>query len=96
MARPVTGLLAFALAAFCGALSAPAVRATQPLDPAGVAFFESRVRPVLVQHCYECHSADAAARKKLKGGLRLDTRDAALAGGAVGRRSSRERLRGHH
>jgi uncharacterized membrane protein len=28
-------------------------------------FFESKIRPVLVQHCYECHSADA---KNIKGG----------------------------
>ena len=33
------------------------------------AFFESKIRPVLAQKCYECHSAQA---KKIKGGLRLD------------------------
>ncbi|MEK9633778.1 MAG: c-type cytochrome domain-containing protein, partial [Opitutae bacterium] len=32
-------------------------------------FFESKIRPVLAQKCYECHSAQA---KKIKGGLRLD------------------------
>ena len=37
-------------------------------DSAGLEFFEKRVRPVLVEHCYECHSAEA---KKLKGKLRL-------------------------
>ncbi len=36
---------------------------------AGSEFFESRVRPVLVEHCYECHSAE-----KTKGGLALDTK----------------------
>ena len=36
------------------------------------AFFENRIRPVLVTRCYECHSADS---KKLGGKLRLDTRD---------------------
>jgi len=32
-------------------------------------FFESKVRPLLVKHCYECHSGE-----KTKGGLALDTR----------------------
>ena len=49
--------------------------------PDGVAFFESRIRPLLAEHCYECHSASA---KKLKGGLRLDTRDGWAKGGDSG------------
>ncbi len=44
-------------------------------------FFESRIRPVLVERCYECHSASA---KKLKAGLRLDLRDGLLKGGESG------------
>jgi hypothetical protein len=44
-------------------------------------FFEQRVRPVLVEHCYDCHSADA---KKLKGGLRLDSASSILKGGDTG------------
>ncbi len=48
---------------------------------ADVEFFEKRVRPVLVEHCYECHSADA---RKLKGGLRLDSREAVWRGGETG------------
>ena len=44
-------------------------------------FFENRVRPALVKHCYECHSSAAA---KIKGGLRLDSRDAARKGGDSG------------
>jgi hypothetical protein len=47
----------------------------------GLEFFEKRVRPVLVERCYSCHAADA---KKLKGGLRLDTRGATLKGGDTG------------
>ena len=42
--------------------------------------FESKIRPILVQHCYECHSAD----KKQKGNLLLDTKDATLKGGDTG------------
>lgn len=46
-----------------------------------VQFFESRIRPVLVKHCYECHSADA---KIIRGGLQLDHRAAMRAGGDGG------------
>jgi cytochrome c553 len=45
------------------------------------AFFENRIRPVLVKHCYECHSAGA---KKLGGKLRLDTPEGLLSGGESG------------
>ncbi len=53
-------------------------------DDDGLALFESKVRPVLVEHCYKCHSAEAKAAGKLKGGLRLDTKDALLQGGDSG------------
>lgn len=46
----------------------------------GVEFFEKRVRPVLVEKCYECHSEG----KKTKGGLAVDTREALLRGGDNG------------
>jgi hypothetical protein len=46
-----------------------------------VELFEKHVRPLLVEHCYACHSADA---KKLKGGLRLDTRQGLRQGGDSG------------
>ncbi len=51
---------------------------------AGVEFFEKKIRPVLVEHCYQCHSADAKKNKKLKAGLLLDTRDSLLKGGDNG------------
>ncbi len=50
-------------------------------DEQQVKFFESKVRPVLVQHCYSCHSAKA---EKLKGGLLLDSREGVLKGGDSG------------
>jgi hypothetical protein len=54
-------------------------------DPAatddGNNFFERNIRPVLAQKCYECHSAQS---KKIKGGLRLDSREATLQGGDNG------------
>ena len=46
-----------------------------------VEFFEKNIRPALDTHCYECHSADS---KRIKGGLRLDTRNAVLKGGDSG------------
>ena len=48
---------------------------------AGVDFFEKKVRPVLAERCYSCHSA---AAKKEKGGLRLDTPEALRKGGESG------------
>src|SRR6266545_3987529 len=51
------------------------------LDPAGVEFFEKKIRPVLVENCYACHSTQA---KKQRGGLHLDTRDALRKGGDSG------------
>ena len=50
-------------------------------DPSGVEFFEKKVRPILVNNCFGCHSAQA---QKLKAGLRLDSRAAALQGGDSG------------
>lgn len=47
----------------------------------GVRFFETRIRPVLVEHCYECHSAESG---KAKGGLVVDTREGLLHGGEGG------------
>ncbi len=58
-------------------LPAGTVRAADP----GIEFFEAKVRPVLVENCYKCHST---AAKKQKGGLHLDTRDAIRYGGDTG------------
>lgn len=51
---------------------------------AGLEFFEKKIRPVLVEHCYQCHSAESVAANKLKGGLRLDTQGGTRAGGDTG------------
>jgi len=53
----------------------------QQADPDGVDFFERKIRPVLVDKCYSCHSAQAP---KLKGDLHLDTREGLLKGGDTG------------
>ena len=49
-------------------------------DP-GLALFEKKIRPILSEHCYECHSADA---KKIGGKLLLDSRAGILKGGESG------------
>ncbi len=49
------------------------------LSAEDIAFFESKIRPLLAEHCFKCHG-DA----KQKGGLRLDSRDAVLTGGDSG------------
>jgi len=41
--------------------------------------FVRDVQPIFVDHCYQCHGPD-----KQEAGLRLDQRDAALAGGDSG------------
>jgi hypothetical protein len=51
------------------------------LTPAQTEFFETKIRPVLVERCYQCHSTEAG---KDKGGLLLDTRQTALKGGDTG------------
>jgi len=49
--------------------------------PADLDFFETKIRPVLVVHCHECHSALA---KELKGKLRVDSREGLRRGGESG------------
>jgi hypothetical protein len=72
LARRAT--LALALASTVHALQ-------KPVSDPGIEFFENRVRPVLAENCYRCHSDRA---DKLKGGLRLDTREGLLKGGDSG------------
>ncbi len=50
-------------------------RAAEPF-----AFFESRIRPVLIEHCYKCHNS----AKRTDSGLALDHRKAMLRGGDTG------------
>ena len=46
--------------------------------------FLGKIRPMLVTHCYECHSAEAVAKYKLKGGLLLGSREASQQEGESG------------
>jgi len=61
--------------------SGVAVAQDDIFSPAQIEAFEKNIRPLLIQHCYECHSADS---DKVKGGLLLDSREALLVGGDSG------------
>ena len=63
-------------------VSAPA--ADPAPTPQQVEFFEKKIRPVLAEHCYSCHGDEAVKKKKVKGGLLLDTAAGLLAGGDSG------------
>ncbi len=68
----ITGFACFVI--ICSLASAAS------LTPDQIEFFESRIRPILAQDCYECHSTAG----KQKGGLNLDHRNAWQAGGDSG------------
>jgi hypothetical protein len=64
-----------------GVSDLPAGEVAKGGTPEQIEFFEKRIRPLLVNHCYNCHSGDA---KKVKGELFLDTRAGVRKGGASG------------
>ncbi|HEX3147487.1 MAG TPA: DUF1553 domain-containing protein [Gemmataceae bacterium] len=64
-----------------GLIFASTAFAQAPPATADSTFFEQKIRPLLVEQCYSCHSASA---KKVKGGLLLDSREAILKGGDTG------------
>ncbi len=62
-------------------IALPAILRAEEASAADQEFFEKRIRPILAEHCFECHSAKT---NPLKGGLRLDSRDGLMAGGDSG------------
>ncbi len=56
-------------------------RAERPVTPQEARFFETKIRPVLMTRCAECHASTA---KKVKGGLLVDSREALRNGGDTG------------
>lgn len=68
-----------ALTGLAALLAASSASAAEP-DPAKIEFFEKKVRPILVGHCYACHSAET----KPAGDLRVDDRNGLLTGGNSG------------
>ena len=86
---PVSLIVAFvaAVGGFWGASArGQAIEDSASNQPAFTAeqleFFESRVRPLLVEHCYACHSGRA---ESLEAGLRVDARSHLLEGGDSGK-----------
>ena len=71
----VFGLLLSSRPAAVSDVPAPGV------DAPGIEFFEKKIRPLLADKCYQCHSAEA---EKVKGGLVLDTKESLLKGGDTG------------
>ncbi|MEZ6068431.1 MAG: c-type cytochrome domain-containing protein [Planctomycetaceae bacterium] len=76
------------LAAIVGLSGCSAVVSAEPepaaqveLSPEELRFFENRIRPALVQHCYECHSSQS---QSLEGGLSVETRAGLREGGDSG------------
>src|SRR5688572_10591928 len=79
-------MAAIRVVALLAALAAPAQWAQSAQtdlkpDAESLAFFEKKVRPVLAASCYKCHSATS---EKVKGGLKVDSREALLLGGEGG------------
>ena len=62
-------LVRFAVVCCLTSLAASSLIAADAPSPEQLEFFEKQVRPLLVEHCAECHGA-----KKSEGGLRLDTK----------------------
>ncbi|MGV3662935.1 MAG: PSD1 and planctomycete cytochrome C domain-containing protein [Prosthecobacter sp.] len=71
--------LTLLLPAFSQAADAGAAHAG--ITPDQLNFFEKNIRPVLVQHCYKCHSEES---EKVKGGLTVDTKHGLALGGESG------------
>lgn len=74
-------LVVLPVAADDDASKAVALQQAATADAAKLEFFEARIRPALVDHCYSCHSTGA---KEVKGGLLLDSRQGLLVGGDSG------------
>ena len=78
--RPTRSSRAILLAIvwFCLVVLSPALAAE---DESGRDFFEAKIRPVLIERCYSCHSVESS---KSKGGLKLDSRPGVREGGDSG------------
>src|SRR4051812_31269205 len=78
----LVALLVLSVAAVAAIAAGPSGRdASAPPSGGADQFFEGRIRPLLSEQCYRCHSA---AAEKLKGGMRLDSREGLLKGGEGG------------
>ena len=72
-------MVCFTMRFLPAALFLPLSLAAQTFPPEQIEFFERSVRPVLAEHCIECHG-----KVRTEGDLRLDTREAVIKGGKDG------------
>lgn len=73
-------MLAMGLSSVSPLVQIHAAELTQPAEPAKVEFFEKKIRPLLLDNCINCHSAENGG----KGGLRVDDRNGLVEGGGRG------------
>lgn len=73
--------IAFLLQACLATSSSASETEESALTAEQVQFFESKVRPILVEHCYECHSTNS---ESIEGGLLLDSQWGWKTGGDSG------------
>jgi hypothetical protein len=80
---PIRSIITIVVIGFFFTVRFAQTASTQQKEPSreGVEFFEKKIRPVLVESCYACHSAKA---KQPQGGLLLDSLEAMRKGGASG------------
>ena len=74
-------LAAWAIVMIGGCAAAVRADETRDFSEEQLAFFETRIRPLLVDECFECHSDSS---ETVRGGLQLDSREALLRGGDSG------------
>jgi len=78
---PLSHLSLSLAATFAVLASGHSTLASAPTDEDNQRFFENKIRPLLVKHCYSCHSSQS---KPVEGGLRLDSRSGWKQGGDSG------------
>ncbi len=71
----------FSMLCFLCVASSSTYANDQPLSADNFLFFEKKVRPLLAEHCYQCHSVDA---KRIEANLLLDSRASHVRGGDSG------------
>lgn len=76
-----TNRLVFSVVVGWALAASAAVSAAEPPTAAQLEFFETRIRPILVEKCYACHNS----AKLAEGEFAADSRDAVLKGGSSGK-----------
>ena len=79
MKNPARNILV-GICVLIASMASPSLKAEEPTAEQ-FTFFEEKIRPVLAEHCYKCHSSRS---KKLKAELYLDSREGLLKGGETG------------